>query len=146
MDLSRLLRGAETVAYLWEELAGAGERRMSGVNIADIDDGPLGPLALSRSGVDRVTQRRGDTAWLAPRGPTRAAGWWWCTTRQAPGHRRDGQLGLVFVPPAEAPEGIRFLLGVDAEGGAYFGVIAADAPWERSGGAGGVSHRPFGCG
>jgi NAD+ diphosphatase len=37
----------------------------------------------------------------------------------------DGQLELVFVSPAAAPEGIRFLLGVDADGIAYFGVSGA---------------------
>ena len=38
---------------------------MSNFNITELDDGPLGRLALSRSGVDRATQRRDDTAWLA---------------------------------------------------------------------------------
>jgi NAD+ diphosphatase len=109
---------------------------MSGFNIADIDDGPLGRLALSRSGVDRVTQRRGDTAWLDGT---------WADPRsrvvvvhggQALVDTGDGQFGLVFVPPAEAPEGTRLLLGVDAEGVAYWGVIAADVPWDEAGGPG----------
>ena len=34
----------------------------------------------------------------------------------------DGREELVFVPPAQAPEGVRFLLGVDADGVVYFGV------------------------
>jgi NAD+ diphosphatase len=38
---------------------------------------------------------------------------------------REGQLELVFVPPADAPEGTRFLLGVDSAGVAYFGVNGA---------------------
>jgi len=95
------------------------------INITQIEDGPLGRLALSRSAVDRATERRGDEEWLA-----RA----WADPRtrvvvvrdsQALVVTRDDQLELVFVPPAEAPEGTRFLLGVDAEGIAYFGVSAA---------------------
>ena len=91
-------------------------------DIDQLDDGPLGRLALSRSAVDRVTQRRGDTAWLAEV---------WADPRtrvlvvhdaQALVVTRNGQLELVFVSPAEAPEGTRFLLGVDAEGIVYFGV------------------------
>ena len=37
---------------------------------------------------------------------------------------RSGQDGaeLVFVSPAQAPDGIRLLLGVDADGVVYFGV------------------------
>ena len=35
----------------------------------------------------------------------------------------DGAAELVLVPPAQAPEGVRFLLGVDADGIAYFGVV-----------------------
>jgi NAD+ diphosphatase len=99
---------------------------VSTFNITEIEDGPLGPLALSRSGVDRATQRREDTAWLAevwadPR--TRVL-----VVRDAKAlvATRDGQLELVFSTPAEAPEGTRFLLGVDADGVAYFGVSAAD--------------------
>ena len=89
-----------------------------------LDDGPLGRLALSRSAVDRATQRRGDTDWLA-----RA----WADPRtrvlvvrdaQALVATRDGQLELVLVSPDEAPAGTRFLLGVDDEDVAYFGVSA----------------------
>jgi NAD+ diphosphatase len=93
-------------------------------NVAEVDDGPLGRLALSRSGVDRATQLREDTTWLAEA---------WADPRtrvlvvrgsEALVETRDGQLELVFVAPADAPEGTRFLLGVDAEGVAYFGVSA----------------------
>jgi NAD+ diphosphatase len=96
--------------------------------VNQLDDGPLGRLALSRSAVDRATQRRGDTDWLA-----RA----WADPRsrvlvvrdaQALVATRDSQLELVFVPPAEAPPGTRFLLGVDADDVAYFGV-SAPASW-----------------
>jgi NAD+ diphosphatase len=95
------------------------------VNITEIEDGPLGPLALSRSGVDRVTKRREDHAWLDQA---------WADPRsrvlvvrdfEVPVATRDGELELVFVPPAAAPEGTRLLLGVDAADVAYWGVLAA---------------------
>ena len=95
---------------------------MSVPDIDQLDDGPLGRLALSRSGVDRATQRRGDAAWLAEA---------WADPRtkvlvvrdsQALVATRDGQLELVFISPEQAPEGTKFLLGVDAEGIAYFGM------------------------
>jgi len=85
--------------------------------------GELGGFVLARSGVDRVSARRGDTEWLA-------AAW------ADPGTRvlvldsagalvrfGDKEAELVLVPPAEAPEGLRFLLGVDDAGVAYFGVM-----------------------
>ena len=95
---------------------------MSTFNISELDDGPLGPLALSRSGVDRATPRRSDTEWLAQT---------WADPRtrvlvvreaQVLVATRDSQLELVFVAPADAPEGTRFLLGVDADEIAYWGV------------------------
>ncbi|HVT67565.1 MAG TPA: NAD(+) diphosphatase [Trebonia sp.] len=104
-------------------------------DIDQLDDGPLGRLALSRSTVDRATQRRGDTGWLAQL---------WADPRtrvlvvrdsQALVAADNGQLELVFVAPAEAPEGTRFLLGVDSAGVAYFGVSDAGRgePRARSG-------------
>ena len=81
-----------------------------------------GYLALTRSAVERSTARRADAAWLA-------AAW------ADPGTRvvvvADGQAlarfgadgaELVFVSPERAPEGTRFLLGVDSGDVAYFGV------------------------
>jgi NAD+ diphosphatase len=79
-------------------------------------------LALSRAEVDRATARRGDTEWLE-------AAW------ADPGTRvvviQDGRAlirsgpgteELVFVGPAQAPDGVRFLLGVAADETVYFGV------------------------
>jgi len=81
-------------------------------------------LALSRSEVDRATVRRGDDEWLA-------AAWAEPRTRvlvvndgQTLVRFGDGAAELVFVPPAQAPDGIRFLQGIDAGGVVYFGVIA----------------------
>jgi NAD+ diphosphatase len=95
----------------------------------ELDDGPLGRLALSRSTVDRATQRRGDAGWID-------AAWADPDTRvlvvrdsQALGTNRDGRLELVFVPPEQAPDGTRFLLGVDDGGVAYFGVSGGGS-WE----------------
>jgi NAD+ diphosphatase len=83
---------------------------------------PLGKLALSRSTVDRATVRRNDAAWVE-------AAWADPSTRVLVVH--DGQalvqsdgdrLELVFVPPSESPPSTKFLLGIDDEGVAYFGV------------------------
>jgi NAD+ diphosphatase len=108
---------------------------VSARDTGQLDDGPLGWLALSRSTVDRATERRGDLPWL-----TKA----WADPRtrvlvvhdsQALVMTRDGQLELVLVPSAQAPEGTRFLLGIDADGVAYFGVSGpiAGEPRTRSG-------------
>ncbi|HSK27018.1 MAG TPA: NAD(+) diphosphatase [Jiangellales bacterium] len=83
-----------------------------------------GPLALSRAGVDRAAERRGDDAWLA-------AAW------RDPGSRVlvvsggrvavDGD-GLATVPPDRAPAGERYLLGVDDGGRACLAVHASEWP------------------
>jgi NAD+ diphosphatase len=94
------------------------------VDVDQLDDGPLGRLALSRSAVDRATQRRGDTDWLArvwadPRTRVLVV-----RDAQALVATRDGQLELAFVSPDEAPAGTQFLLGVGVDDVAYFGVSA----------------------
>jgi NAD+ diphosphatase len=88
-------------------------------------------LALSRSGVDRVSVRRDDQEWLS-------AAWADPATRvlvvhdgQALVRRGPGAWELAFVPPARAPDGIRFLLGTDPAGLAYFGV--AGPQWQSPG-------------
>jgi NAD+ diphosphatase len=87
-----------------------------------LDTGPLGRLALSRSTVDRATEKRNDAAWVE-------AAWADPRTRvlvvsdsQALIQSDGDQLELVFVAPSEAPAGTRFLLGVDEKDVAYFGV------------------------
>ena len=86
------------------------------------DSAGLRNLALSRGEVDRSTARRNDAAWLA-------AAWVDPGTRvlvvddgQALVRSGDGPAELVFVAPHQAPEGVRFLLGTDADGVVYFGV------------------------
>jgi NADH pyrophosphatase NudC (nudix superfamily) len=124
--------------------------------------GELGGLALSRSDADRTAIRRGDAGWLE-------AAWADQRTRVLVVHegqalmrhpepgapdRADGSSGpdgsgaasgaeLVFVPPARAPEGIRFLLGVGADGVVYFGVAGA-LPAPGEGGARPTSLRQAG--
>jgi len=89
---------------------------------------PLESLALSRGTVDRVTHRRNDKQWLD-------AAWADHRTRVlvVTGGRAlvrfddDEHVELVFVAPAQASAGTRFLLGQDADGVVYFGV-SADLP------------------
>ena len=82
----------------------------------------LSGLALARGEVDRSAHLRADAEWL------RAA---WADQRTrvivVEGGRAlcelDGdEARLAFTAPAEAPAGVQFLLGVDDDGVAYFGV------------------------
>jgi len=107
----------------------AGPDRYADPSADELDDsGSLRNLALSRGEVDRSTERRSDAAWLA-------AAWADPGTRvlvvddgQALVRSGEGPAELVFVSPAQAPEGVRFLLGTDADGVVYFGLAAALAP------------------
>ena len=85
--------------------------------------GELGGFVLARSAVDRVSVRRGDTDWLA-------AAWADPRTRvlvldnaRALVRFGDKEAELILVSPAETPDGLRFLLGVDDAEVAYFGVM-----------------------
>ena len=84
--------------------------------------GEIGPLVLSRGEVDRSGLLRNDQAWLA-------RAWADPQTRvlvvqkgQAVIRLAGGGADLVFVRPDQAPDGVRFLLGVAADGTAFFGV------------------------
>jgi NAD+ diphosphatase len=86
---------------------------------------PLGPLALARTTIDRAALHRDDDAWLA-------AAWAAPGTRvlvvqhgQALVRFGDDRAHLVLLPTGRAPDGTRLLLGVDQDGNAYFGVMAA---------------------
>jgi len=86
---------------------------------------PLDTLALSRGTVDRLTEKRTEEAW-------QDAAWADPGTRvlvvsdgRALARIDDEHAALVFVPPRQAPEGTRFLLGRDdADGIVYFGLSA----------------------
>jgi NAD+ diphosphatase len=84
---------------------------------------PLESLALARGTVDRFTHRRNDKQWLDaawsdPRTRVLVVTGGRALVRFADGEHVD----LVFVAPAQAPAGVRFLLGQDADGVVYFGV------------------------
>ena len=86
------------------------------------DAGPLGRLALSRSTVDRATPRRTDTAWVADAWADPRTRVLVVSDNQALVRTDGDNLELVFVPPGDAPDGTRFLLGIDDDDVAYFGV------------------------
>jgi NAD+ diphosphatase len=101
---------------------GASHAVNPGASTAGDADGVLTGLALARGTVDRASARRDDTEWLE-------AAWADQRTRvlvldgaQALVRFGGGGAELVFVPPSQAPEGVRLLLGVDEEGVVYFGV------------------------
>jgi NAD+ diphosphatase len=82
----------------------------------------LSGLALARGEVDRAAHLRADADWLK-------AAWTDPATRvivvergQALCELTDEHAALAFIAPGEAPDGVRFLLGVEADGLAYFGV------------------------
>jgi NAD+ diphosphatase len=92
----------------------------------------LTDLALARAEVDRSAHLRTDQAWLD-------AAWADPHTRVLVVERgrvlcdMGRELArLLFVSPEQAPDGVRFLLGVDHEDVAYFGVAGslADPPLE----------------
>lgn len=79
------------------------------------------PLAFSRNVIDRAGDRRRDDRWLAEA---------WADERTRVLVVADGAAPmvdgrLVQVGPSEAPDGERFLLGVDADGIAHFAVHLA---------------------
>ncbi len=82
----------------------------------------LTDLALARAEVDRSAHLRTDQAWLD------AA---WADQRTRVLVVEHGRVlcdmgrelvRLVLIPPGRAPDGVQFLLGVDDDGVAYFGV------------------------
>jgi NAD+ diphosphatase len=79
--------------------------------------------ALSRGTLDRAAERRTDEAWLA-------AAWHHPATRVLVVGERGSVAPptgdrLALVPPGEAPDGERYLLGTAADGAAVFAVRAA---------------------
>ncbi|WP_084263176.1 NAD(+) diphosphatase [Actinomadura formosensis] len=84
-------------------------------------EAPLEWLALARGTLDRVAVNRRDDAWLDAT---------WSDPKTRVVVVQDGRSlvayepapALVLVPPDRAPDGDRWLLGVDEDGAAYFGV------------------------
>ncbi|MFB9678068.1 NAD(+) diphosphatase [Streptosporangium vulgare] len=87
-------------------------------------EGLLGPLLLARSAIDRSATLRGDAEWLEKTWADAATRVVVVDDGQALVRRSGGEVKLVLLPTADAPEGERYLLGVDAEGVAYFAVAA----------------------
>ena len=85
--------------------------------------GEVGGFVLARSAVDRVSARRADTDWLAATWADPATRVLVLENARALVRFGDQEAELVLVPPAQAPEGLRFLLGVDDAEVAYFGVM-----------------------
>jgi NAD+ diphosphatase len=93
----------------------------------------LNRLALARGDVDRSGHKRVDEAWLA-------AAWADPATRVVVVERgrsmvglADGKAWLWTCPPAQAPDGVRFLLGVADDGLVYFGVAGPLPPLPEPG-------------
>jgi NAD+ diphosphatase len=107
---------------------------VSAAETEQLDDGPLGRLALSRSTVDRATPQRADGAWVEAAWEDPGSRVLVVSDSQALVRSVDGRPELVFVSSAEAPAGTKFLLGVDADDVAYFGVsVPGGASRVRSG-------------
>jgi NAD+ diphosphatase len=85
---------------------------------------PLETLALSRGTVDRITERRADVEWLDAAWADPASRVLVVEAGQALVREDGDRMDLVFVAPADAPAGVRLLLGQDADGVVYFGVSA----------------------
>jgi NAD+ diphosphatase len=91
-------------------------------------------IALTRSQVERAAPLRTNAAWLdkawADPGTRVVA----VAKGQALISTSDSAAELIFTSPERAPEGVRFLLGVDSDGVAYFGVAASPpAPDDQAG-------------
>jgi NAD+ diphosphatase len=86
-----------------------------------VTDTTLDWLALSRGALDRAGERRRDDAWLAQA---------WADARTRIFAIDQGKVlirsdpALVLLGTDQAPEGERYLLGVDEDGVAYFAVAA----------------------
>jgi NAD+ diphosphatase len=88
----------------------------------DQETGVLGELSLARSSVDRASHLRADAEWVAAAWADEASRVLVLDHGQALVNFTSGGAELELVPPGQAPEGIRFMLGVDDAGVAYFGV------------------------
>ncbi|MBG0833397.1 NAD(+) diphosphatase [Planomonospora sp. ID67723] len=106
------------------------------------EEGVLGPLLLARGAIDRSAAHRGDAEWLRRTWADPATRVVVVDDGRALVRRRGGEVGLVLLSSAEAPEGERYLLGLDADGTAYFAVAAPLAETARGGLAAGALALP----
>jgi NAD+ diphosphatase len=81
-----------------------------------------GGIALTAHEVERSTALRNDPDWLAKAWDDPQTRVLVVEDGQVLARLGDGTAELVFVSPDRAPEGVRFLLGVDSDGVAHFGV------------------------
>jgi len=93
---------------------GRAQQRLTGPMLTD--------LTLARGEVDRSSYLRANDTWLAEAWADPATRVVVAEHGRAVCEISDERAALLFVAPAEAPEGVRFLLGVDEGGTAYFGV------------------------
>jgi NAD+ diphosphatase len=84
----------------------------------------LRPLALARGTVDRSTEHRTDPEWLEARWAEPGTRVLVVDDGQALARLGDADAELILLPVSQAPDGPRYLLGVDDDGRAYFGVSA----------------------
>ncbi|MEU4831420.1 NAD(+) diphosphatase [Streptosporangium sp. NPDC023615] len=85
-------------------------------------EGLLGPLLLARGAIDRSAALRADTGWLEAAWADEATRVMVVGDGRALVRRLGEEAELVLLSTAEAPEGERYLLGVDARQVAYFAV------------------------
>jgi NAD+ diphosphatase len=82
----------------------------------------LAGLALARGEVDRHAHLRSDAAWLESAWADPGSRVLVVEGGRALCRIDEHSADLFLLPPAQAPDGIRFLLGVDGDGVAYFGL------------------------
>lgn len=98
-----------------------------------------GGIALTRHEVERSSALRTDEEWLAKAWSDPGTRVLVIEDGRALARLSDGAAELVFVSPDQAPDGTSFLLGVDSDGVAYFGVggplgVDGDEPRSRRAG------------
>ncbi|WP_285704175.1 NAD(+) diphosphatase [Microtetraspora sp. NBRC 16547] len=84
----------------------------------------MGPLLLSRGIVDRSAGLRNDENWLKRVWADEATRVLLVHGGETLIRSRGNEVSLALMSPAEAPEGPRYLLGVDTDGVPYFAVKA----------------------
>lgn len=99
----------------------------------DISEGLLGPLLLARNAIDRSAALRNDADWLERAWADDKTRVLLIAEGKSMIRRFTADAALVLMSPAEAPEGQRYLLGVDADNVPYFAVQAALPPGETAG-------------